>query len=78
MSLARLAALHGVATSYAPSEDVTVPVSDTTVIAVLAALDIDASTPEAVSAALARHESALADRLLPPTVVARPGERPRP
>ncbi|WP_405912265.1 4-alpha-glucanotransferase [Streptomyces sp. NBC_00963] len=76
MSLARLAALHGVATSYAPSEDVTVPVSDTTVIAVLAALDIDASTPEAVSAALARHEAALADRLLPPTVVARPGERP--
>ncbi|WP_327297587.1 4-alpha-glucanotransferase [Streptomyces sp. NBC_01197] len=76
MSLARLAALHGVATSYAPSEDVTVPVSDTTVIAVLAALDIDASTPDAVSAALARHEAALAGRLLPPTVVARPGERP--
>ncbi|MFE2374499.1 4-alpha-glucanotransferase [Streptomyces sp. NPDC059398] len=76
MSLARLAALHGVATSYAPSGDVTVPVSDTTVVAVLAALDIDASTPEAVGAALARHEAALADRLLPPTVVARPGERP--
>ncbi|WP_371792170.1 4-alpha-glucanotransferase [Streptomyces sp. NBC_01471] len=76
MSLARLAALHGVATSYAPSEDVTVPVSDATVIAVLAALDIDASTPEAVATALARHEAALADRLLPPTVVARPGERP--
>ncbi|MET9529588.1 4-alpha-glucanotransferase [Streptomyces sp. NPDC006649] len=76
MSLARLAALHGVATSYAPSEDVTVPVSDATVIAVLAALDIDASTPEAVAAALARHEAVLADRLLPPTVVARPGERP--
>lgn len=76
MSLARLAALHGVATSYAPSEDVTVPVCDATVIAVLAALDIDASTPEAVSAALCRHEAALANRLLPPTVVARPGERP--
>ncbi|WP_328317504.1 4-alpha-glucanotransferase [Streptomyces sp. NBC_00388] len=77
MSLARLAALHGVATSYAPSDDVTVPVADTTVVAVLAALDVDASTPDAVAAALARHESALADRLLPPTVVARPGERPR-
>ncbi|WP_328538724.1 4-alpha-glucanotransferase [Streptomyces sp. NBC_00344] len=70
MSLARLAALHGVATSYSPSDDVTVPVSDTTVIAVLAAMDVDASTPEAVSEALARQEAAEAERLLPPTVVA--------
>ncbi|WP_250298457.1 MULTISPECIES: 4-alpha-glucanotransferase [unclassified Streptomyces] len=76
MSLARLAALHGVATSYSPSADVTVPVSDTTVVAVLAALDVDASTPEAIGEALGRHEADLASRLLPPTVVARPGERP--
>lgn len=60
MSLARLAALHGVATSYSPSADVTVPVSDTTVVAVLAALDVDASTPEAIGEALGRHEADLA------------------
>ena len=45
MGLARLAALHGVATAYAPSEGVTVPVPDATVVAVLAALGVDASTP---------------------------------
>ncbi|MFI5754676.1 4-alpha-glucanotransferase [Streptomyces sp. NPDC051569] len=69
MSLARLAALHGVATSYAPSPDVDVPVPDGTVVSVLAALGIDASTPTAVDEALRRAESAAASRLLPPTVV---------
>ncbi|MEI5103378.1 4-alpha-glucanotransferase [Streptomyces sp. PmtG] len=69
MSLARLAALHGVATSYAPSPDRTVPASDAAVVAALAALDVDASTPEAVRDALAAREAALRDRLLPPTVV---------
>lgn len=79
MGLARLAELHGVATSYAPSPDVTVPVADDTVIAVLAALGVDASTPEALTDALSRAESAAADALLPPTVVlwrAGPGEEP--
>ncbi|WP_143674783.1 hypothetical protein, partial [Streptomyces caniscabiei] len=51
--LARLAALHGVATSYSPSPDRTVAASDAAVVAVLAALDVDASTPDAVRAALA-------------------------
>lgn len=41
MGLSRLAALHGVATSYSPSPDVTVSVPDDTVIAVLAALGVD-------------------------------------
>ena len=45
MALARLAALHGVATSYSPSAGVTVEVPDDTVVAVLAALGVDASTP---------------------------------
>ncbi|MEV7414708.1 4-alpha-glucanotransferase [Streptomyces sp. NPDC089919] len=69
MSLARLAALHGVATSYAPSQDVTVPVGDATVIAVLAALGVDAATPGAVDAALGAAEAAAAGRLLPGTLV---------
>ncbi|MDT0569890.1 4-alpha-glucanotransferase [Streptomyces sp. DSM 3412] len=67
--LARLAALHGVATSYSPSPDRTVAASDGAVVAVLAALDVDASTPEAVRTALAARERELAARLLPPTVV---------
>ncbi|MET9955614.1 4-alpha-glucanotransferase [Streptomyces sp. NPDC006339] len=69
MTLARLAALHGVATEYAPSAGVTVSVPDATVVAVLRALDVDASTPEAVAAALATAERAAEERLLPPTVV---------
>ena len=69
MTLARLAALHGVATAYAPSEGVTVPVSDATVVAVLAALDVDAGTPEALGAALEAAHRAERDRLLPPTLV---------
>ncbi|MFI1400010.1 4-alpha-glucanotransferase [Streptomyces sp. NPDC020681] len=69
MGLARLAALHGVATDYSPSEGVTVPVPDATVVAVLAALGVDAATPGAVREELARAESAAAGRLLPPTVV---------
>lgn len=69
MGLARLAALHGVATVHSPSPDVAVPVPGETVVAVLAALGVDASTDEAVQDALTRAESAAASRLLPPTVV---------
>ncbi|GAA2800428.1 4-alpha-glucanotransferase [Streptomyces showdoensis] len=69
MTLARLAELHGVATAYAPSEGVTVTVPEATVVAVLRALDVDASTPEAVAAALGAAERAARERLLPPTLV---------
>ncbi|MCB5169753.1 4-alpha-glucanotransferase [Streptomyces bambusae] len=71
MTLARLAAMHGVATSYAPSQDRTVQVPDRTVRAVLAALGVDTSTPAALAAALAAAE---APRLLPPTLVHWAGE----
>ncbi|MER6228993.1 4-alpha-glucanotransferase [[Kitasatospora] papulosa] len=74
MGLSRLAALHGVATSFSPSADVTVSVPDDTVIAVLAALGVDADTPADVRRSLAAAESAAASRLLPPTVVAWSGE----
>ncbi|MFG2898396.1 4-alpha-glucanotransferase [Streptomyces zaomyceticus] len=74
MTLARLAARHGVATEYRPSEGVTVPVPDATVVAVLGALGVDATTPEAVAASLADAERADGERLLPPTLVRRHGE----
>jgi 4-alpha-glucanotransferase len=74
--LARLAALHGVATSYRPSPDRTVTASDTAVTAVLAALGVDAGTPDAVCRALAAREGELRARLLPPTVVCWGGEPP--
>ncbi|MER6953789.1 4-alpha-glucanotransferase [Streptomyces sp. NPDC000618] len=67
--LARLAALHGVATSYQPSPDRTVTASAAAVTRALAALDVDADTPQAVRAALAVRERELRERLLPPTVV---------
>ncbi|MDX3590332.1 4-alpha-glucanotransferase [Streptomyces sp. ID03-2B] len=72
MGLSRLAALHGVATSYSPSPDVTVSVPDDTVIAVLAALGVDAGTPADVRKCLVAAESR--SRLLPPTVVVWAGE----
>ncbi|MFI0085789.1 4-alpha-glucanotransferase [Streptomyces bobili] len=67
--LTRLAALHGVAVSFQPSPDRTVTASAAAVIRALAALGVDAGTPEATRAALAARERELAGRLLPPTVV---------
>ncbi|MBT2439199.1 4-alpha-glucanotransferase [Streptomyces sp. ISL-36] len=69
MTLARLAALHGVATEYAPSEGVIVQVPDATVVAVLGVLGVDASTPEAVAASLEAVLRGERERLLPPTLV---------
>ncbi|ARQ70638.1 4-alpha-glucanotransferase [Streptomyces marincola] len=63
--LSRLAAAHGVATSYAPSPGRRVDVPRDTVVAVLAALGVDAERPRPRQ-----------DRLLPPTVVRRPGQAP--
>ncbi|MGW6418922.1 4-alpha-glucanotransferase [Streptomyces sp. NPDC055055] len=76
MTLARLAARHGVATAYSPSEGVTVPVPDATVVAVLGALGVDATTPEAVATALGAAERAESERLLPTTLVHRRGGEP--
>ncbi|MEU4683963.1 4-alpha-glucanotransferase [Streptomyces xinghaiensis] len=78
MGRARLAALHGVATSYEPSPGRTLRVPEDTVVAVLAALGVDASTPQAVRAALDRRERAERERLLPPSVVVTTGRPPRP
>ncbi|MEU7468301.1 4-alpha-glucanotransferase [Streptomyces sp. NPDC044984] len=67
--LSRLAALHGVATSYRPSPDRTVAASATAVTLALAALGVDTATPQAVRAALTARERELGERLLPPTLV---------
>ncbi|WP_246101018.1 4-alpha-glucanotransferase [Streptomyces cyaneus] len=74
--LARLAELHGVATSYRPSADRTVTASATALTLALAALDVDTSTPGAVGAALAARQRELGERLLPPTVVCWGGAEP--
>ncbi|GGY30826.1 4-alpha-glucanotransferase [Streptomyces omiyaensis] len=76
MTLARLAARHGVATAFSPSEGVTAPVPEATVIAVLGALGVDATTPEAVAASLGAAERADRERLLPPTLVRHTGDGP--
>ncbi|WP_371659998.1 4-alpha-glucanotransferase [Streptomyces sp. NBC_00280] len=69
LALTRLAELYGVAPSFSPSPDHVVAASDSALVAVLAALGVDAVTPEVVRAALAARERELAARLLPPTVV---------
>ncbi|MDX3074545.1 4-alpha-glucanotransferase [Streptomyces sp. MI02-7b] len=69
----RLAVLHGVAPTYRPSADREVRVPDETVIEVLAALGVNASTPAAVRDALAEHERRAGQRLLPRNVVVRAG-----
>ncbi len=74
--LDRLAALCGVETAYesAPGRSHRVP--HTTVVAVLAALGVDAATPQAVHDELTRREHLLRTRLLPPCVVTRHGTPP--
>ncbi|MFD7298520.1 4-alpha-glucanotransferase [Streptomyces sp. NPDC059897] len=59
MTQARVAALHGVATSYSPAPGRTVHASDTAVAAALAALGVDVTADPAEAP----------ERLLPPTVV---------
>jgi 4-alpha-glucanotransferase len=76
MGRARLAALHGVATFYEPAPGRRTDVPEDTVVAVLAALGVDASTPSAVRTALDRHRHGERRRLLPATVVLRAGPPP--
>ncbi|KOV92225.1 4-alpha-glucanotransferase [Streptomyces sp. NRRL B-3648] len=74
--LARLAGLHGVATSYRPAPDRTVQVPAAAVTAALAALGVDATGPDAVRTALAARERELREHLLPPTLVQWTGAEP--
>ncbi|MGW1538883.1 4-alpha-glucanotransferase [Streptomyces sp. NPDC002309] len=74
--LCRLAESYGVAPSYSPAPDRTVAASAAALTRTLAALGVDASTPEAVRGALAVRRAELRDRLLPPTVVGWGGAAP--
>jgi 4-alpha-glucanotransferase len=74
MDRARLAALHGVDVTYRPAPGQEVAVSEETVVAVLAALGVDASTHWAVKDALAAYELRAAHRLLAPCTVLRAGQ----
>ena len=71
--LEQLAAACGVATDYVDWADRRVEVSESAVVSALAALDVDASTDEAVRAALAEVEEARWRRLLPGFVAVRGG-----
>ncbi|KAB1652513.1 4-alpha-glucanotransferase [Pseudoclavibacter chungangensis] len=72
-SLAELARRNGVGTEYWDWTGTHVEVPASTLVAVLAALDIDASDDEAVARALVETDERAWRRVLPPTVVARAG-----
>ncbi|MBO0828348.1 MAG: 4-alpha-glucanotransferase [Streptosporangiales bacterium] len=71
--LVELAEAYGIATEFWDWRHVHRPVSERTVVAVLAALGVDASTPDAVRAALADRRLTEQRRPLPPVVVCRQG-----
>ena len=71
MTLSALADLHGVATAYDDWAGRSVDVRPEAVVAALAALDVDAGSPQAVATALAAAEQAPWDAVLPPCVVVR-------
>ncbi|MER6398865.1 4-alpha-glucanotransferase [Kitasatospora sp. NPDC001603] len=74
--LSELAELHGVSTHWTTDLGRRIETSPDTLRAVLAALGVDAATGGSVRAALSERRRALAERLLPPSVVLRSG-RPR-
>ena len=72
--LDELAARYGVATEYWDWQGAHVLVPETTVVAVLGALGVDASTREEVERSLAEADEEPWRRTLPPVVVVRAGE----
>ncbi len=72
--LIELAHARGVATEYWDWRGNHVQVPEETIVAVLAAMDIDASSPSAAAVALQADSDARWRRVLPPTVITRQGE----
>lgn len=72
--LLALAHARGVATEYWDWRGNHVQVPEETIVAVLAAMDLDASTPQAAAAALEADVEARWQRMLPPSVVMTQGE----
>jgi len=75
--LRELAITYGVATDYWDWRGQHVAPSAETIIAVLEAMEVDASTPAAVAAALRVRQTAEWARMLPPCLVTRQGWTPR-
>ena len=71
--LLALAQAYGVATDYWDWRGNHVSVPEETIVGVLAAMDVDASTPEAAARALAAEAGASWRRTLPPCVVTEQG-----
>src|SRR5690349_9351747 len=71
--LTELATAHGVQCEYTDHDGVEQQVSSSTLVAVLEALGVQASTPGAVTASLERARDDEWRTMLPPTVVAREG-----
>jgi 4-alpha-glucanotransferase len=69
--LARLAALHGVATEYRDGERKRVEIDPDVVVRVLGLLDVDAGSPAAVRAALAADDERARAGRLPGTIAVR-------
>ncbi len=76
-SLVELAKRYGIATEYQDWTGRRVPVSETTLVAVLAALGVAAGTEQERNAALTAKLRAYWARRLPPTIVGRAGEQTR-
>ena len=74
-ALSRLAAAHGVAMAYEGSDREMVTVDDEIVIAVLARLDVDASSAESIQRELQQVEADRARRPLPATIAVTHGSR---
>lgn len=72
--LARLAALHGIATAYQPAPDVTVQVPEATIRTVLGVLGVVTDDAESIRGSAESAAEKAARRLLPPTVVLWQGE----
>ena len=72
--LVELAHLHQVATEYEGSDRTTVVVDDELVVAVLGMLDVDATSPDAIRAALESARRRQASTSLPPTIVLLAGQ----
>ncbi len=75
-ALRELASTHGISTEYWDWRGRHVQVGRDALVAVLAGLGVDASSPEAAEAAVAADRAARWSRMLPPTVVARRGSSP--
>jgi len=75
-ALRRLAETYGIAVEFWDWQGKHVDVPAATIVKVLAALEVDASSPEAAERAVAEHGNAAWRRMLPPSMVIREGWSP--